>query len=131
MKCTQTFTYCSSVLQPSRKIFCHGKLYAANAYATSEIVGGIHEIIVNSNYDIISRRMVIPTPQLVQLGLGNVTAWGAFAAWAILGLACDPRDSDDDFKQYFTLSPLYAQGGKQPTMPAPYYGKVRAALDDV
>lgn len=116
-----------SMLQPSRVIFCHGKLYAANAYATTELNGGIHEITVNSNYDVISRRMVVPTPQPIQLGLGNVTEWGAFAAWAILGLACDPRDTDENFKLYFTLSPLYAQGGKQRTIPAPYYGKVRAA----
>lgn len=48
------------------------------------------------------------------------------SAWSILGLACDPREADDDWKLYFSLSPIYSHDGTYPTMDAPYDGAVRS-----
>jgi hypothetical protein len=107
----------SACMQPSQVRFCHGKIYVANAYASGAIKGGITKFTVDSKYQVLSQRLVIPTPQPVPLTANK-------AAWAILGLACDPRDDDTAFKLYFTLSPPYSQGGEKPTKPAPHYGQV-------
>ena len=99
-------------MQPCRLKWCHGKLYVASAYANGGRPGGIHEYTLDSNYEVVSSRMVIPTPQPYAITSTR-------GSWSILGLACDPRDSDDDWKLYFSLSPLYSQGGEPPVNPAP------------
>lgn len=104
-------------VQPCRLKFCHGKLYVASAYANGNRLGGIHEYTLDSNYEVVSSRMVIPTPQ-------PYTPPSTRSSWSILGMTCDPRDTDDDWKLYFSLSPLYSQGGEPPNDPAPYDGAV-------
>jgi hypothetical protein len=108
-------------VQPARIVFCHGQAYVASAYAAGPRLGGIHEYTFDSQYNVLAKRKIIDTPQPFAPTNNKM-------AWAILGLACDPRDNDNNFKLYFTLSPLYSQGGEPPKLPAPYYGQVRAHL---
>jgi hypothetical protein len=99
-------------VQPVRVVFCHGKLYACNAYG-----GGITEFTFDSSWDVKAKRVVINTPAPFKVANKS--------QWSILGLACDPRDDDADFKLYFTHSLLYGQQGTAPTTAAPYMGSVR------
>ena len=100
-------------VQPSRVIFCHGKVYASNAYG-----GGITEFTVDSNYEVVASRVVVTTPEPFPTSSSRTQ-------WSILGLACDPRDNDEDFRLYFSHSLLYSQLGQRPTEAAPYLGSVR------
>lgn len=99
-------------VQPVRVIFCHGKLYASNAYG-----GGITEFQFDSSWDLKAKRVVTDTPAPFKVVNKS--------QWSILGLACDPRDKDAQFKLYFTHSLLYGQQGTAPTTAAPYMGSVR------
>lgn len=105
-------------MQPARLAWCHGKLYVSSAYANGPRTGGVWEYVVDSKYEIVSQRQVIPTPQLY-------VPVGARSAWSILGMACDPRDVDGDWKLYFSLSPIYSHDGIYPSKAAPYDGAVR------
>lgn len=90
----------------------------AGAYSNALNVGGVWEYTLDSKYAVVSSREVIPTPQPFELT-------GPRSAWSILGLTCDPRESDEDWKLYFSLSPLYTHDGKYPTIASPYSGAVR------
>ena len=88
-------------------IFCHGSVFAA-----LNVQGGPGQIVrieVDDNYNILSNTVIatLPKPQVP------------------LGLACDPRDDDANFKLYFSRSTLYAQGGNEPYSPYGYDGQVR------
>eukprot|EP00892_Ulva_mutabilis_P000625 jgi/Ulvmu1/10563/UM065_0017.1 len=102
---------------PARLAWCHGKLYVSGAYANAANSGGLWEFTLDSKYEVVSKREVIPTPMPFDLP-------AARSAWSILGLACDPRESDDDWKLYFSLSPIFSHDGKYPNVPAPYAGTI-------
>lgn len=104
-------------LQPARLAWCHGKLYVSGAYANAQNAGGLWEYTLDSKYEVVSSREVVATPQPYKPRAER-------SAWSILGLACDPRESDDDWKLYFSLSPLFSHDGTYPTIAAPYEGAV-------
>ena len=88
-------------------IFCHGSVFAS-----LNVQGGPGQIVrieVDDNYNILSTTVIATLP------------WPPVP----LGLACDPRDDDANFKLYFSHSALYAQGGKEPKSPYGYDGQVR------
>lgn len=90
--------------KPSRVVFCHGKAYVSHGYE-----GTIKEFTFNSNYNVVSERVLVKVPRPQS---------------SVLGLACDYRDNDASFKLYFTHSWIFSQEGKEPTKAAPYVGSV-------
>ena len=89
-------------------VFCHGSVFAS-----LNVKGGPGQIVrieVDDNYNILSNTVIASLPAPGQTPLG---------------LACDPRDDDANFKLYIGHSTIYAQYGKEPVSPYPYDGKVR------
>ena len=92
-------------MQPSRVVFCHGKTYVADRE-----LGTITEIVFDDMYEVVSSEVIFTQPKMDQ---------------TILGLGCDPRDNDADFKLYYSHSQIYAHGGSSaPITFAGYIGSV-------
>lgn len=89
-------------LQPSAVVFCHGRLYVASTAISRNLAGFpqqgyIYEYILDGDYKVTSYKLVSSIGPLV----------GNSRIRTILGLACDPWDTSNDFKLYFSRSSLF------------------------
>lgn len=89
-------------LQPSAVVFCHGRLYVASTAISRNLAsfpqqGYIYEYILDGDYKVTSYKLVSSIGPLV----------GNSRIRTILGLACDPWDTSNDFKLYFSRSSLF------------------------
>jgi hypothetical protein len=106
-------------VQVARLAWCHGKAYAAPAYSRATNAA-ITEITFDSNYEVLETRKLLDIPEPIPCCKGCHRC-----AWAILGLACDPREGEDGWRLYFSLSKIYQNDGLTATTFQPYNGEVR------
>ena len=90
-------------------VMCHGKFYAAVVHPDWNTPAQIVELIVDDTYATLEQKVIVTVPEPYT---------------AVLGLQCDPRDHDENFKLYFAASVMYHQDGLWPVSPYPYLSKV-------
>ena len=89
-------------------VFCHGSFYATTLNGQGG-PGKILKLNVDDTYSKLTTTLIVEVPAPMN---------------AVLGLACDPRDDDSNFKLYFTHSAMYHQKGAAPMSPYPYLSAV-------